>query len=256
MAQLQLKHVNKTFHRKTGEAVHVLNDINLEVEKGEVIAIIGTNGAGKSTLLNALAGSIKVDSGEILLADKPMQNLDQVEAAKYIGRVFQDPAMGTAPRMTVFENLMLAKKRGEFRGFGKSLTGGNFKEMQEYVSQFHLNLENRLEIPIENLSGGQRQIISLLMATMQQPELLLLDEHTAALDPRTANQVMTTTQEMVRDKELTTIMITHHLQDALTYSDRIILMHQGQIKKIYGQEDIKNLRSGDLYQYMEEIVLQ
>lgn len=255
MAQLELKHVNKTFQRKTGESVHVLNDINLSIEKGEVIAIIGTNGAGKSTLLNALTGSINIDSGEILLADKMIQHLDQVQVAKYIGRVFQDPSMGTAPRMTVFENLMLAKKRGEFRGLGKSLTHENFEAMQEYVSKFHLNLENRLELPIENLSGGQRQIISLLMATMQQPELLLLDEHTAALDPRTANQVMTTTQEMVRAQELTTIMITHHLHDALKYSDRIILMHHGQIKKIYTQDEIAHLKAGDLYQYMEDIVL-
>ncbi len=255
MAQLQLKNVNKTFQRKTGESVHVLNNINLTVEKGEVIGIIGTNGAGKSTLLNALTGSIQIDSGEILLANKPIQGLDQVEIAKYIGRVFQDPSMGTAPRMTVFENLMLAQKRGMVRGFSKSLTDENYKKMQDFVKTFHLNLEDRLDIPIENLSGGQRQIISLLMATMQRPDLLLLDEHTAALDPRTARQVMQTTQDMIREQQLTTLMITHHLQDVLTYSDRIILMHHGQIIKIYDQETIQTLSSGDLYQYMEDLII-
>lgn len=253
MAHIELQGVTKRFNRGKGDLVSGLNDVNLSIEKGEVIGVIGTNGAGKSTLFNCLSGQIKLDEGQIYLGDHEISSLKPMEIARNIGRVFQDPRMGTAPRMTVFENLMLARKRGENRLFGRSLTERNYQEMIEYLKPFRLDLEKRLDVPIENLSGGQRQTISLVMATLQQPELLLLDEHTAALDPRTAKQVMAMTQDIVKKLNLTTLMITHHLQDALTYSDRIIVMHQGQISKIFTKDEIPKLTAADLFSTIEHL---
>lgn len=253
MAHIELVDVSKRFNRGKGDLVSGLDKVNLTIKKGEVIGVIGTNGAGKSTLFNCLSGQIKLDEGQIFLGDHEISNLKAMEISRKIGRVFQDPRMGTAPRMTVFENLMLARKRGEKRLFGRSLTDKNYAEMVEYLKPFRLDLEKRLDVPIENLSGGQRQTISLVMATLQEPQLLLLDEHTAALDPRTAKQVMKMTQDIVRQLNLTTLMITHHLQDALTYSDRIIVMHQGQISKIFSQEEITQLTAADLFRTIERL---
>lgn len=253
MAHIELVDVSKHFSRGKGDLVSGLDAVNLTIEKGEVIGVIGTNGAGKSTLFNCLSGQIKLDEGQIFLGEHEISDLKPMEISRKIGRVFQDPRMGTAPRMTVFENLMLARKRGEKRLFGRSLTDKNYAEMVEYLKPFRLDLEKRLDVPIENLSGGQRQTISLVMATLQEPQLLLLDEHTAALDPRTAKQVMKMTQDIVRQLNLTTLMITHHLQDALTYSDRIIVMHQGQISKIFSQEEITQLTAADLFRTIERL---
>lgn len=251
---LELREINKVFQRKTGDIVKGLSDINLSVQKGEVVAIIGTNGAGKSTLFNALAGLIQVDSGQIQLVGEDITRQSQFDLADRVARVFQNPGMGTAPRMTVFENLMLASKRGQKRGWSISLTHNNKDIMAQYLEQFHLDLEKRLDLPIENLSGGQRQTISLVMATIQKPQLLLLDEHTSALDPRTAKQVMEMTQKMVREENLTTLMITHRIQDAINYSDRIIVMHQGRMVKEYNKDDITALEVGTIYEFMENLV--
>lgn len=253
MAHIELVNVSKRFNRGKGDLVSGLDNVNLTIEKGEVIGVIGTNGAGKSTLFNCLSGQLKIDGGQIFLGQNELSELKPMEISRKIGRVFQDPRMGTAPRMTVFENLMLAKKRGEKRLFGRSLTEKNYEEMIEHLKPFRLDLEKRLDVPIENLSGGQRQTISLVMATLQEPQLLLLDEHTAALDPRTAKQVMSMTQDIVRQLNLTTLMITHHLQDALTYSDRIIVMHQGQISKIFSKAEIANLSAADLFSTIERL---
>lgn len=253
---IQINNVSKHFKRQTGEIVSGLNNINLTIKKGEVVGVIGTNGAGKSTLMNCLTGQLPIDQGEILLAGDSLKRLKKRDIAKKIGRVFQDPRMGTAPRMTVFENLMLAQKRGESRGFTKSLTKNNYQKMVDELKPFKLDLENRLDIPIENLSGGQRQAVSLIMATLQKPELLLLDEHTAALDPRTAKQVMAMTQYMIETYQLTTLMITHHLQDALTYCDRVILMHRGEIARFFSKEELNKLTPGDLYQQLENLVIE
>lgn len=249
---IQLSQVNKRFVRSHGDIVHSLKDIDLTIETGEIVSVVGTNGAGKSTLFNALTGQIKIDSGEIKINGKRVNQLPPVERAGLIGRVFQNPEQGTAPRMTVFENLMLASKRGQRRGFSQSLTPINYKEMQTYLTPYGLNIEDRLDIPISNLSGGQRQIVSLLMATLKRPNLLLLDEHTASLDPRTARQVMATTIDMVEQQNLTTLMITHQLQDAVQYSDRIILMHQGQIHLIYESDEVSQMDSTSLYQALVE----
>lgn len=256
LASIQLINVTKKFKRQTGEYVTGLNKINLSIQSGEVVGVIGTNGAGKSTLMNCLTGQLSIDSGEILLGGESIKRLKRKVIAKKIGRVFQDPRMGTAPRMTVFENLMLAQKRGESRGFSTSLNKKNYQKMIDELSPFKLDLENRLDIPIENLSGGQRQAVALIMATLQKPELLLLDEHTAALDPRTAKQVMSMTHYMIKTYQLTTLMITHHLQDALTYCDRVIIMHRGEIAFVYAKEDLIHLTAGDLYQKLENLVIE
>lgn len=251
---LELNNLEKVFQRKTGDIVKGLQDISLSAKKGEIIAIIGTNGAGKSTLFNALTGHTQPDSGSIMLNGVDITKIPQVKRAAIVSRVFQDPNMGTAPRMSVFENLMLANKRGQKRGLSLSLNTDNKEKMAEYISQFNLDLEKRLDLPIEYLSGGQRQTISLVMATLQKPELLLLDEHTSALDPRTAKQVMEMTHKMVKDHELTTLMITHHMQDALKYGDRIVALHQGKIAKVYEKEEIAGLEIGHLHELLEKLV--
>ena len=253
--QVILSGVNKHFTRQNGEKVVGLEDINLTIQPGEVVAVIGTNGAGKSTLFNVVAGTLMIDTGQIILGSVDATRLKSRQRAAKIGRVFQNPSMGTAPRMTVFENLMPASKRGEGRGFGHSLTLDNKQSVFDYLRTFKLDLENRLDVPIENLSGGQRQIISLVMATLKQPSLLLLDEHTAALDPRMARQVMTMTKEMIEEFSLTTLMITHHLQDALDYSDRIIVMHQGRIQCEFGQDEIPSLTNTKLFETLENLTV-
>lgn len=251
---LQLVNVSKTFTRQNGAKISVLKNINLTLSKGEVVAVIGTNGAGKSTLFNAVAGSIMVDEGKILMGSTDVTRLTSRERATNIGRVFQNPSMGTAPRMTVFENLILASKRGERRGWKRSLSQQNKISMRQELSQFKLSLENCLDLPIENLSGGQRQVISLLMATLKQPELLLLDEHTAALDPRMAKLVMRLTHRMIEEQQLTTLMITHQLQDAVDYADRIIVMHQGKIQKEYILAAHSSLKTKDLFEFLESLI--
>ena len=251
---LELNNVSKVFQRRTGDIVKGLEDITLSVKQGEIIAIIGTNGAGKSTLFNALTGHIEPDEGSILLNNTDITKIPQIKRASIVARVFQNPSMGTAPRMSVFENLMLASKRGKKRGLSLSLNAENKAEMAEYISQFNLDLEKRLDLPIEYLSGGQRQIISLVMATIQKPQLLLLDEHTSALDPRTAKQVMEMTHKMVTENNLTTLMITHHMQDAIKYGDRIVVLHQGKIANVYSKEEIASLEIGHLHELMEKLV--
>lgn len=251
---IQLKNVVKQFKRQNGEQVTGLNNISLTIAPQEIVGIIGTNGAGKSTLLNCLTGNLVIDSGEITLAEHSIKKMKKQEIAKKIGRVFQDPRMGTAPRMTVFENLMLASKRGAKRGLNFSLNKENHQQMVDLLKPFKLDLENRLDLPIENLSGGQRQAVSLIMATLQEPELLLLDEHTAALDPRTARQVMEMTKFMIEQYQLTTLMITHNLQDAINYCDRVLVMHRGTIQKIYEKQELSHLTTADLYQKLENLV--
>lgn len=254
--QLQLKNISKQFKSNTNEAVIGLNNIQLNVEKGEIIGIIGTNGAGKSTLFNAITGTLPIDSGEILVQHKHIEHLSAKQRAKDISRVFQDTRMGTAPRMTVFENLMMAKRRGERITLRRSLTEQNRQDMTQLVSKIKLDLEHRLDVAIESLSGGQRQTITLLMATLKRPEILLLDEHTAALDPRTAKQVMKMTESIIRENELTALMITHQLSDAIDYCDRIVVMHKGTIQKIYSADEVKTLKTTDLFTVLELLSMQ
>ena len=238
---LEISGINKTFNPGTVNENHALRDLSLHLKEGESIAVIGGNGAGKSTLLNAVAGVWNVDSGSIRLAGVDITHLPEYKRAKYIGRVFQDPMMGTAANMQIEENLALAARRGRSRGLKVGITKAEREQFRDMLRILDLGLENRLEDKVGLLSGGQRQALTLLMATMQKPKLLLLDEHTAALDPKTAAKVMEVTRILVNQDQLTTLMITHNMRDAIEYGDRLIMMYRGQIAVDVSGEEKKNL---------------
>ena len=243
---LDIKEINKTFNPGTINANHALKDLSLHLADGESIAVIGGNGAGKSTLLNAVAGVWNVDSGSIELGGVDVTHLPEYKRAKYIGRVFQDPMMGTAANMQIEENLALAARRGQRRGLRAGITKAEREEYRELLKILDLGLENRLTDKVGLLSGGQRQALTLLMATMRKPKLLLLDEHTAALDPKTAAKVMEVTRTLVNQDKLTTLMITHNMRDAIEYGDRLIMMFEGRIALDISGEEKKQLTVEDL----------
>lgn len=229
MSELEIKQVTKVFNKGTINEKTALDNLSITLEKGDFVTVIGSNGAGKSSLLNAIAGSWPVDAGRICLAGQDLTGLPDYQRAAYIGRVFQDPLLGTAASMTIEENLALAAKRGMRRGLRKALYPGNRLKMKEKLAELGLGLENRLTTPVGLLSGGQRQALTLLMAIYQQPQLLLLDEHTAALDPKTGEIVLNQTKSIVESLHLTTLMITHNIKDALKVGNRTIMMHEGRI---------------------------
>ena len=243
---LDISGINKTFHPGTVNANHALKDLSLHLAEGESIAVIGGNGAGKSTLLNAVAGVWTVDSGSIHLGGMDITHLPEYKRAKYIGRVFQDPMMGTAGNMQIEENLALAARRGSRRGLKMGITKAEREQFREMLRSLDLGLENRLTDKAGLLSGGQRQALTLLMATLQKPRLLLLDEHTAALDPKTAAKVMEVTRTLVNRDRLTTLMITHNMRDAIEYGDRLIMMYEGRIALDIAGEEKQKLTVEDL----------
>ena len=243
---LEITGINKTFNPGTINANHALKDLSLHLANGESIAVIGGNGAGKSTLLNAVAGVWNVDSGSIHLDGIDVTSLPEHKRAKYIGRVFQDPMMGTAGNMQIEENLALAARRGDRRGLRIGITKAEREQFREMLRILDLGLENRLTDKAGLLSGGQRQALTLLMATLRKPKLLLLDEHTAALDPKTAAKVMEITRTLVNQDRLTTLMITHNMRDAIEYADRLIMMHEGRIALDIAGEEKKKLTVEDL----------
>lgn len=243
---LEISSINKTFNPGTVNANHALKDLSLYLEDGESVAVIGGNGAGKSTLLNAVAGVWSVDSGSICLGGIDITHLSEYKRAKFIGRVFQDPMMGTAANMQIEENLALAARRGEQRGLWRGITRAEREQFREILRILDLGLENRLTDKVGLLSGGQRQALTLLMATLRKPKLLLLDEHTAALDPKTAAKVMEVTRTLVNKDRLTTLMITHNMRDAIEYGDRLIMMYEGRIALDISGEEKKKLTVEDL----------
>lgn len=226
---LQLQNVHKTFETGTANENHVLKGINLDVNKGDFITIIGGNGAGKSTFLNSISGSFKIDEGKIFLDEKGITNLPAYKRANEISRVFQDTRMGTASRLTIEENLAVAYKRGQSRGLSKGIKDTQRDFFKEALTKLGLGLEDRLTMEVGLLSGGQRQALTLLMATLVSPKLLLLDEHTAALDPKTSEMVINLTQQLIEEHQFTTLMITHNMEQAITYGNRLIMMNDGQI---------------------------
>ncbi|MBT2731397.1 ATP-binding cassette domain-containing protein [Carnobacterium sp. ISL-102] len=243
---LILKGITKQFNKGTANQNTVLNQLSLEVEKGDFLTIIGGNGAGKSTLLNSIAGNFMIDQGTIMLENRDLTTLKEEKRAGFIGRVFQDPVMGTAPRMTVGENLAIAYRRGKKRSLRKGTTDKEREYFKNSLLELGLGLENRLDSEMGLLSGGQRQSIALLMATMNKPELLLLDEHTAALDPKTAKIVLEITQKRIEQEELTALMITHNMNDALKYGNRLIMLDAGQVIVDISGEEKKNLTVADV----------
>ena len=256
MSVLTLHQVNKFFHQRTADAYQALDHVDLTVNEGDFITIVGGNGAGKSTLLNVISGAIRVDGGSVIIDDVDVTSKPEEERAGLIGRVFQDPKMGTAPRMTVAENLLLAQKRGEDRGLRISMTEAKRQEFVDLVSPLGLGLETRLDTEIGVLSGGQRQAITLLMATMKTPRLLLLDEHTAALDPKTAKVVLSLTRQIIADKGLSALMITHHLRDALELGNRMLVMNRGKIVHDFSAEEKAELGVGELYEMVGDLEAQ
>ena len=227
---LRLKNIYKTFHVGTINERRALDDINLVLNDGDFVTVIGGNGAGKSTLQNVISGTINPDFGTVEINGTDITKLPEHKRAKYIGRVFQDPMLGTASDMWIEENLALAFKRGEKRSALKwMINGDNTKFFKSQLAKLGLGLDERLKTKVKLLSGGQRQALTLLMSTLKKPDLLMLDEHTAALDPKTASLVLGLTKEIVETSNITTLMITHNMRDALTYGNRLIMMDQGKI---------------------------
>jgi len=250
---LDIINLSKTFNRGTINEVKSLNGINCHVEESSFVVLLGTNGSGKSTLLNAVAGTFLPDEGQIKLAGINITRLSEHQRARYIGRVFQNPFLGTAPEMTIAENLALASKRGLTRSFNWAVKKHVREELKKKIMALNMGLEDRLDHPIGMLSGGQRQALTLLMATWLKPELLLLDEHTAALDPKTAAKVIQLTGDLIRHSHLTTLMVTHSMQQAVNMGDRILMLHQGRIVYDFGGQDKQRLKAGDLVALFDEI---
>ena len=225
-----LQDLKKVFNRNTIDEKAAINGIRLKVKREEFVTIIGSNGAGKTTLLNLIAGTFLPDEGEIFIDGKEMTLLPEHRRAKYLGRIFQNPLMGTASSMTIEENLSMAELRGKPRGLGWGVTKRQRQQYKELLGTLELGLEDRLSDRVSLLSGGQRQCLTLLMATLSLPKLLLLDEHTASLDPKTAEKVIHLTNRIVRENHLTTIMVTHNMVQAINYGDRMIMLHEGKIQ--------------------------
>lgn len=248
---LDIINVEKTFNPGTVNEKKALNGINLHLDDGDFVTVIGGNGAGKSTMLNMIAGVYPVDCGNIIVDGVGVTRLPEHKRAKYLGRVFQDPMTGTAADMQIEENLALAARRGARRGLRAGITSKERKEYEELLKILGLGLENRLTAKVGLLSGGQRQALTLLMATLKKPKLLLLDEHTAALDPKTAKKVLDITEEIVAKDNLMTIMITHNMADAIRVGNRLIMMHEGRIVVDVKGEEKKKLTIEQLLQMFE-----
>lgn len=243
---LKIEDIHKTFEAGTVNENHVLKGLDLTVEEGDFISVIGGNGAGKSTLMNILAGGLQVDQGDILLEGKSIKQTSVRKRAKDIARVFQDPKMGTASRLTIEENMAIAKKRGARRSLSWGVKEKDRAEFKTALKELNIGLENRLKVDTQYLSGGQRQALTLVMAALVKPKLLLLDEHTAALDPKTSEMVMELTQKIVESHDLTTLMITHDMNHAIAYGNRLIMLYQGKIVVDVKGEEKKNLTVEDL----------
>ena len=243
---LEIRKISKTFNAGTINEKTALKSVSLTLNDGDFVTVIGGNGAGKSTLLNAICGTWYVDKGRIIIDGIDVTSKPEHKRAKYLGRVFQDPMMGTAADMEIQENLALAKRRGKIRGLGWGISRKEREEYRELLSTLGLGLEDRMTSKVGLLSGGQRQAVTLLMAAMAQPKLLLLDEHTAALDPKTAEKVLEITDDIVNKNKLTTLMITHNMRDAIKHGNRLIMMHEGNIIVDVSGEEKKNLTVEDL----------
>ena len=243
---LTIRHISKTFNPGTINEKRAIRDLSLELAEGDFVTVIGGNGAGKSTLLNAVAGVWPIDSGSILIGGEDVTGMPEYRRARFIGRVFQDPMMGTAPNMQIEENLALAYRRGQRRGLRWGITQAERARYREQLAGLGLGLENRMTAKVGLLSGGQRQALTLLMAALQKPKLLLLDEHTAALDPRTAAKVLALSDRIVQEHNLTTLMITHNMKDAISHGNRLIMMDAGQVVVDISGEEKKRLTVPDL----------
>ena len=250
---LELNNVTKIFNAGTVNEKVALDDLSLTLNDGDFVTVIGGNGAGKSTMLNAIAGVWKPDAGRILIDGTDVTGMPEHKRAKFLGRVFQDPMMGTAADMEIAENLALAARRGRSRGLKWGITRKEREQYREQLAQLGLGLEDRMSAKVGLLSGGQRQAVTLLMATLQRPKLLLLDEHTAALDPATAAIVMSLTEKIITGEQLTAVMVTHNMQNAITYGNRLVMMDRGKIILDIAGEEKSKLTIEDLLEKFREI---
>ena len=249
---LDIKHLSKTFFPGTVNEKKALTDVNLHMEPGDFITIIGGNGAGESTLLNSIAGVFPIDGGQILIDGVDVSKMPEHKRARYIGRVFQDPMMGTAAGMMIEENLAIASRRGKTPGLSWALKDSEREKFREMLKELDLGLEDRLTSRVGLLSGGQRQALTLLMAAMNKPRILLLDEHTAALDPKTAEKVLAMTKKVIERDHLTSLMITHNMRDALRFGNRLIMMNAGRIVVDVNAEEKAKLTIPDLLALFEK----
>lgn len=250
---LEIRDIHKTFNPGSSNEVRSLQGVTLSLDEGSFVIVLGTNGSGKSTLLNAVAGSFITDEGSIAIDGQDVTTWPEHRRARYIGRVFQNPFSGTAPNLTIAENLTLASRRGQSRGLGWALSGAHTALLREAVSTLGMGLELRMDNLIGSLSGGQRQALTLLMSTLVKPRLLLLDEHTAALDPKSADQVIRITDRVVTRDRLTTMMVTHSMAQAVSLGDRLIMMHRGRIIQDLSGAEKRRLRPEDLLARFEEV---
>jgi len=250
---LQIADIYKVFHRGTPNEVRALEGVSLDLEEGSFVVVVGSNGSGKSTLLNAIAGACTVDRGSLRLDGQDVTRWSEHRRASLIGRVFQNPFSGTAPNLSIGENLALASRRGLSRRLGWALGGRLHAQMRETVARLNMGLEDRLANPIATLSGGQRQALTLLMATWLKPKLLLLDEHTAALDPKSADQVIRLSEQLITSEKLTALMVTHSMHQAASLGDRLIMMHRGRVIHDFRGAEKGRLRSDDLLARFEQV---
>ena len=244
---LTIKNLTKSFNQGTENEINIFNGFNLEIKDSEFVAILGSNGCGKSTLFNLISGSLKEDNGNIILGNEEISTLKEEQRAIKIGKVHQDPSKGVSPSLTILENLSLAAKKSEKFSLRKLIKKENTDKFVELLKELDLGLENKLNTKVKFLSGGQRQALSLIMATLKKPELLLLDEHTAALDPKTSRMIMSKTKQLIDKQKITAMMISHNLRDAIKYSDRIIMLDKGKVILDVKSKDITEGELSSIY---------
>lgn len=253
---LEIKNIYKTFNAGTVNEKRALNGLSLNLEDGDFVTVIGGNGAGKSTMLNAIAGVWPVDEGQIIIDGVDVTKLSEHKRAKYLGRVFQDPMTGTAATMSIEENMAIAARRGERRGLGWGITKKERERYKEALKELDLGLEDRLSSKVGLLSGGQRQAITLLMASLKKPKLLLLDEHTAALDPKTAAKVLAISDKIIQEHQLTAMMVTHNMKDAIAHGNRLIMMHEGKAILDKAGEEKKSINTEEIMGIFNKISVE
>ena len=253
---LELQHIHKYYNPGTVNEMCLFEDFNLSIKKGQFVSVVGSNGSGKTSMLNIVCGSITPDSGKILIEGQDITKEKEYRRLRRIGRVYQNPAMGTCPNMTILENMSMADHNGKFFGLSMGTNKSRIPFYQEQLRQLNLGLEDKLHVKVGSLSGGQRQAMSLLMSTMTPIDFLILDEHTAALDPKTAELIMELTDKVVREKQLTTIMVTHNLRYAVEYGDRLLMMHQGRAVMDLEGDEKKNMNVDTILEKFNEISIE